>query len=126
GLPTLITRYLSKYQVIEDYSSIKGLLIRTNHMVYISTVCILLLATLSYLVWWKNLNPVIVETIWYSLVLLPLMGLGSLRAAALRGMRFVILGQLPDTLLRNFLLCFGIGIFYLLDYKMTPPLAMQI
>ena len=126
GLPTLITRYISKYQVVEDYSAIKGLLIRTNQMVYISSLVILLIAVVSYFLWWKNLNSVLVETIWYSLMLLPLMGLGSLRAAALRGMRFIILGQLPDTLLRNFLLCFGIGIFYLLDYGMTPQLAMQI
>ena len=104
GLPTLITRYISKYQVVEDYSAIKGLLIRTNQMVYIASLVILLIAVVSYFLWWKNLNSVLVETIWYSLMLLPLMGLGSLRAAALRGMRFIILGQLPDTLLRNFLL----------------------
>lgn len=126
GLPTLITRYISKYEVSKDYAAVKGLLIRTNQMVYISTLVIYFLAVISYFIWWKNVNTVLVETVLYSLILLPLLGLGSLRAAALRGMKFVILGQLPDTLLRNFLLCLGIGVFYYSDFKMTPPLAMQI
>lgn len=126
GLPMLITRYISKYEVAGDYSSIKGLLIRTNQMVYISTAVMILLALVAYFIWWKNLNPVLVKTVWYSFILLPLLGLGSLRTGALRGMRFIILGQLPDTLLRNFLLCLGIGIYYLNGFKMTPPLAMQI
>jgi O-antigen/teichoic acid export membrane protein len=124
GLPLLIIRYISKYEVEKNHGAIKGLLIRSNQIVIISTLIIVFAAFLLYLIWWKNLNSILVETIWYSFILLPLLALGSLRAAALRGMRYIILGQLPDTLLRNFLLCLGIYLCYLLQYKLTPQLAM--
>jgi O-antigen/teichoic acid export membrane protein len=124
GLPLLITRYISKYEVEKNHGAIKGLLIRSNQIVIISTLIIVFAAFLLYQIWWKNLNSILVETIWYSFILLPLLALGSLRAAALRGMRYIILGQLPDTLLRNFLLCLGIYLCYLLQYKLTPQLAM--
>jgi len=126
GLPTLITRYISKYEVTKDNAAIKGLLIRSNQIVVATTALILLVAGLSYLLWWKNLDPMLVKTIWMSFLLLPLIALGSLRAAALRGLRYIILGQLPDTLLRNFLLCLGIGIYYLLGFELSPVIAMGI
>ncbi len=126
GLPNLITRYVSKYESSGNYPAIKGLLIRTKQIVYGSSSGILIIALISYYFWWKNLNPILVQTIWYGLVLLPFIGLQSIRAAALRGMRFIILAQLPDSLLKNFLLCFGLGVFYIFNFKLTPPLAMQI
>ena len=47
-------------------------------------------------------------------------------AAALRGLHFVLLGQLPDTLLRNLLLCIGVFIFYVLKAPLTPYMGMLI
>ena len=66
------------------------------------------------------------ETLWMGFLLLPLLSLGSIRAAALRGLHFVILGQLPDTLLRNLLLCIGVFIFYVLKVPLTPYMGMLI
>ncbi len=124
GLPNLITRYISKYDITNDVSSIKGLLIRSNQLVVITSVLAVTIAFISYVVWWKNYPANVVSTFWYSFLLLPLLVFGSLRAAALRGLKFVILGQLPDTFLRNlFLTCFLL-IAILFDFKIVPHSAM--
>lgn len=126
GLPLLITRYVSKYEVEGNKAAIRGLLIKSNQVVLLVTVIVVGISFLLYELWWKNLDKVLVETIWYSFILLPLLALGSLRAAALRGLRYIILGQLPDTLLRNFLLCVGMLLYYFLDYTLTPQKAILI
>jgi O-antigen/teichoic acid export membrane protein len=126
GLPNLIIRYISKYEVEDNSAAIKGLLKSANTIVIFSTLLVFVIAILSYLAWWKNLDPVLVDTLWLGLILVPLIALGSLRAAALRGLRFVILGQLPDTLLRNFLLFGSLLLYYLFEWDISPSKAMLI
>jgi O-antigen/teichoic acid export membrane protein len=126
GLPYLITRYVSKYEVENNQQAIKGLLIRANQLVILITLLVYVIAYISYFFWWKNYDAELVEAIIYSFLLLPLLALGALRAAALRGLKFVILGQLPDTFLRNLFFLIFILIFQLIDIAMTPALAMKL
>ncbi len=126
GFPLLITRYISKYEMSGNKGAMKGLLIRTNQTVLLTSVLILSLTYLSYLFWWRKIDPILVETLWYGFLLVPLIALGSLRAAALRGLRYIVLGQLPDTLLRNFLLCTGLGYYFLTETPLLPKEAMLI
>jgi O-antigen/teichoic acid export membrane protein len=126
GLPNLITRYISKYQVYDDKASIKGLLIKTNIFVAISCLLVYVIAFASYFFWWKKFDFIFSETFIYALIGLPFIALGSLRSAALRGLKYVVLGQLPDTFLRNFLFFLGIILFALLGYKLSPQSAMLL
>ncbi|MDC8004595.1 oligosaccharide flippase family protein [Aureisphaera galaxeae] len=124
GLPNLITRYISKYQVEKDFAGIKGLLIRSNQLVLLTTALALLLAYVTYLVWWGQYE--MSTTMWYAFLILPFLALGSIRSAALRGLKLVVLGQLPDTFIRNFLLFVGLIVFYLAGNTLTPENAMLI
>lgn len=126
GLPNLITRYISKYEVYEDKASIKGLLIKTNIFVTICCLLVYVIIFASYFVWWKKYDFVFTETFIYALIGLPFIALGSLRSAALRGLKFVVLGQLPDTFLRNFLFFLGIVFFVVFGYKLSPQSAMLL
>ncbi|MBL4663659.1 MAG: flippase [Flavobacteriaceae bacterium] len=124
GLPTLLTRYISKYEVSGDRGAIKGLLIKSNQFVLVSTLIIYLLAYISYLFWWKKYDPDMVEAILYGFLLLPVLGFSALRASALRGLKLVILAELPDTLLRNLwftLLIVGAIVF---QFELTPKYAI--
>jgi O-antigen/teichoic acid export membrane protein len=124
GLPTLLTRYISKYEVSGDRASIKGLLIKSNKFVLFSTLAIYALAFISYFFWWKKYEPAMVETILYGFLLLPVLGFSALRASALRGLKLVILAELPDTLLRNLwftLLIVGAIVF---KFELTPKYAI--
>jgi O-antigen/teichoic acid export membrane protein len=124
GIPSLITRYVSKYEVNSNIAAIKGLLIRTNGYALIAIAGIYALAVLTYFFWWNQYAPVLVETLFYAFLLLPLLGLGALRSAALRGLKLVILAELPDTLLRNGLLTVFIGVCIASDITLTPQLAI--
>jgi len=124
GLPSLITRYVSKYIVTNNKPAIKGLLIRSNQLVLITYFVTLIIAFFSYLLWWKSYSENVVETFWYALMLLPILVFGSLRSATLRGLKFIILGQMPETLLRNFFFCGLLVTVYLSDIKLAPQNAM--
>lgn len=124
GLPNLLTRYISKYEVNSERGYIKGLLIKSNRFVLFSTLVIYGIAFITYFFWWKKYDPAMVETILYGFLLLPVLGFSALRAAALRGLKLVILAELPDTLLRNlwFTLLIVGAIFF--QYEMTPKVAI--
>jgi O-antigen/teichoic acid export membrane protein len=124
GLPHLITRYISKYEVTKNLSAMKGLLRRSNQFVLLSSLLAGLIVLVLYVVWWRNYPDNVVETFWYAFILLPLLVFGSLRAATLRGLKYVILGQMPDTFLRN--LFFSFILLWVTFYKhdMTPQRAM--
>ncbi len=126
GLPNLITRYISKYEVYKDKPAIKGLLIKTNLFVAVSCLVAYVLVFVSYFIWWKKYDIIFTETFIYALIGLPFIALGSLRSAALRGLKFVVLGQLPDTFLRNFLFFLGIAFFALVGYNLTPQSAILL
>lgn len=124
GLPHLITRYISKYEVTKNLSAMKGLLIRSNQFVLLSSVLAGLIALVLYVVWWKNYSDNVVETFWYAFILLPLLVFGSLRAATLRGLKYVILGQMPDTFLRNLFFSFTLLWVTFFEQELTPQNAM--
>lgn len=124
GLPNLITRYISKYEINKNIAAIKGILIRSNQLVLLTSLLAFIIAFLLYIIWWKNYPENVVSTFWYAFLLMPLLVFGSLRAAALRGLKFIILGQLPETFLRNIFLTFFLLLAVLFDFELVPYKAM--
>ena len=124
GLPNLITRYISKYEVTNNASALKGLLIRSNQFVLATSLIAFLIALLSYVLWWKNYPTDVVATFWYAFILLPLLVFGALRAATLRGLKYVVLGQMPDTFLRNLFFTFPLLWTWIFNENITPQRAM--
>ena len=125
GLPTLITRYISKYIVTDNKPAIKGLLIRSNQLALFTYLITLVIALVSYFLWWKSYSIKVEETFWYAMILLLFLVFGSLRGAALRGLKYIILGQLPETLLRNLFFFVLLVAVYFSDIKLAPQNAMM-
>lgn len=126
GLPLLLTRYIPKYEVENNYGAIKGLLKKTNQMTFLSYAAILIVCVAIYFISPSQYSALFVETFLWGLLLLPIMGFSAIRAASLQGMRYIILGQLPDALLRNLFLFSGILGYYLITGAITAPEAMMI
>ncbi len=87
-------------------------------------------AALLLLVFWiaSPTNYSLKSLLW-SLPLLPLIAIGNVRGAALRGLGNVIIGQLPEVLLRPlfFLLCLGVFVLFANQtVPMSPARALQI
>lgn len=126
GLPNLLLRYVSKYDAEKNYAYLKGLLIRANQFVISSTLIIWFLAFISYFFWWGSLDEKVVQTICYGFFLLPLIVFSTIRSSALRGLRYIIIGQISDLLIRNILLFLGILFFYMFSIELTPASTILI
>lgn len=109
GLSQLLVREISAYQLKEKWSLLRGLLTRANQIVLVSSALLAGVAVAAMFVFADRLSSVEAVTLGWGLALLPLMALGELRGAALRGLRRVVLGQLPDLVLRPGFLVLFVG-----------------
>ena len=100
GLPQLVLRNVAIYHARAEWGLMRGLLRRANQVVILTSVG---LGTVAALISWMfadHFNHNILVAFWIALSILPLSALNSLRASALRGLRYVVLGQLPDLLIK--------------------------
>lgn len=121
GLPQLIIRETAKAQANANWGLMRGIWQWSNRYVVIFSIVII---SGSGLFLWLG-SDVIDEnkqqTLSIGLLLIPLIALGNIRGAALRGLRKVIYGQLPEHILRPFLLLIFITLFIWLPG--TMPIA---
>jgi len=107
GLPNLVMRETAKANVNGDWSLMRGLW-------WWSSLCVLSMLLLLVVIGvgggWLYSDKVSadqLQTFAWGLAFIPLIALGSLRGAALRGLQKVVQGLLPDLLIRPVLLvCF--------------------
>jgi O-antigen/teichoic acid export membrane protein len=129
GLPRLIVRQMARYQVNEQWGLMRGLLIRANQAVLaISLATAAVAAGFAWMLRHVYSSEALL-TFAASLALLPLLGLGAVRLAALRGLRHVLLGQMPDMLVRNAAFVLALLLAALLwGEHLTPfsAMAMQV
>lgn len=102
GLPQLVLRNVAAYQTRSEWGLMRGLLRRANQAVLLTSFGIGVIALLVSLVLRNHFNPTILTAFWIALSTLPLGAVNALRSATLRGLGFVVLGQLPDSLIRPF------------------------
>lgn len=104
GMPTLVVREFAAFQAKQQWQFMKGLALRSHQFVVL--VSLLICSIAASLIW---LNPYEYsaskqQTLLVSLLLVPVLSLGALRDAMLRGLRYVICAQLPESFIRPFLL----------------------
>lgn len=99
GLPALMIRLLVSYQVQQQWGLMRGFLIRSNQAVLCAS---LLMAAIAASVIWllsSHFSPDKITTFSLALILIPMIVLGVMRSAALRGLHHVILGQLSESVI---------------------------
>lgn len=126
GLPSLLIRYVSKYELNQDYALMKGILIRSNAYTIIITSVIYLVCFILYLLWFNSFEGEVIKAFLYGLILIPLLSLASLRSAALKGLRYVILADIPESLLKNLLFSILLVVFWFSPYQLTPSFAILL
>lgn len=128
GLPTLLVRNIATYQVREQWGLMRGILLRANQAVLLLSLALVFVSGIAAWAFAGNFDTEQLTTFAWALVLLPLIALGNLRGAALRGLRRVIEGQLPEQLVRpGLFLVFVVAIPWLgVDERLTPSSAMAL
>jgi O-antigen/teichoic acid export membrane protein len=130
GLPALVLRETAANHVRRHWQLIKGLWRYANLVA--TGMCAILVALGGTAIWFLTgylTNDQIVTFAW-GLVLVPLVVLGNLRGAALQGLRKVVLGRLPEYLVRpGFFIVFVLGVMFLnrsADWSASLVMQLQV
>lgn len=127
GLPQLMTREIAKYQLAEQWGHIRGLLLRSNQLVVLMGLGIVVVLALALPTLAKSVPAVDKATFVWAIVLLPLIALNRLRGGALLGLRKVVLGLLPDNGIRAVLFLLFILVWHwLLPFHAATAMALQV
>lgn len=127
GLPALLVREVARFQFTEEWGLLKGLLRRSHQLVFLNGIILLVLGIGYYLFtrFEQELNDQWLTLVW-AIVLVPLVALGNITGATLRGLRKVVLGQMPEMFLRPMFLMFFILIFWTLWDEISPSSTMLL
>lgn len=104
GLPALVVRETAKAQVNRRWSLLRGVWRWATLAALILSVSLGLVGGAVAWIFEERFTDLQLTTFAWGLLLVPLLALGNLRGAALRGLRRVVQGQLPETVLRPGLL----------------------
>jgi O-antigen/teichoic acid export membrane protein len=120
GLNTFLVRGIAVYGVKNQWSLMKGLLFRTNQLVFLSSAAIATCGALVAVVW---LSPTLRGPFCVAMLLIPLTTLTLLRQGAMQAFDRVVSGQLPEFLIRPLLIIIGVVALELIGL-LTPTTAI--
>lgn len=125
GVNNLIVREVAAGAARESWGLVHGLLRWTHRgVVIVSTGVALAAAALAWALG-GYFTPLALTTFFVAVMQLPLISLATIRRSALRGLREVVLGQVPEQLIRPLLFIATVAAAYwLLDRELSPPLLM--
>ncbi|MFB1490693.1 MULTISPECIES: flippase [unclassified Thiocapsa] len=116
GLPQLVVRETAKSQAAEQWGRMRGLWRWSTLAVWLFSSLVVVLAFVGLWLFGERLNELTRSTLVFGLLLVPLIALGDLRGAALRGLRHVVAGQLPEAIFRP-----GLLMVFCLVVLLTAP-----
>lgn len=130
GLPLLLVKKVATFQAGGDWACLRGLLRRAFQAGFAASLFAALVAAGIALLVAGGLQRAALWTFLLGLALLPLITLGNLAAAALRGLGRIAWGQTAELLLRPGLLLLGILVFWSIQdaagFAFSPPIAMAL
>jgi len=125
GLPQLVVRHTAECHARKDYSRMRGLLTRANQLilglsVFMASVAVVVTTAIA-----DRTGEPGLQTFWIALILLPLLGLTNLRMATLRGLRHVVMGTMPEMLIRPLVfILILLTAHFILPHHLSPQSAM--
>ena len=110
GMSRLVIRETTKADTHQKWGAMLGLWRWSSKLTMILSSTIVALALAILLLTDFSLNSIELKTAVWGLFLIPFFSLASLRGAALQGLRRVVLGQLPESIIRPVLFLFFLGL----------------
>lgn len=125
GLDTLLTREVARYRATENWPALKGILGWSDRVVVATSLTIA--AGLALIVGWRSdvLDPIVADSLWASVILLPFLTIVQVRGGSTRGLGAVIEAQFPMlVVLPLIFLGFVVGMHLIAD--LTAPRAIGL
>lgn len=126
GLDRFLVRGMATYAERRDWRFARGLLVRTNQLVAVTSAVI---ACVGALVAVTVLSPDLRWPFLTAMVVIPLMALTLLRQGAMQALNRVVSGQFPEYIIRPLLILAGIGLtawLFRRDLTATSAVAMNV
>jgi O-antigen/teichoic acid export membrane protein len=126
GLDRFLVRGIATYEVHEQWSLMRGLLRRTNQLVLVTST---ILAVIAAGVGFVALGSSLRTPFCVAMILIPITNLTMLRQGAMQAIGRVLSGQLPEYLIRPFLILAGVLVLELAGHgalTATTALAANV
>lgn len=114
GLPNLLIRETANARVHQEWGLMRGLWRWSSLTAGSASFGLAVAGLLIGWIFSSDFTDRQLSTFYWGLVLIPLVALGNLRGAALSGLQHVILGQLPERILRPLIFLFLIAVFWIM------------
>lgn len=122
GIPGLAVREIAVTNARKDWGHMRGFTIRAHQGIVLLSMVLMIGGAVALLVVGHRIDPLKLRSMWLALILVPLISLGALRGSMLRGLRMVVLGQLPERVIRPAGLVVSILIILAIGREwLTPP-----
>lgn len=127
GLPTLVTRETARNHADQNWPMLRGLWRWSERVVLVMSGLVFAITLLMIQIFADGVPADYRVTFYFSLALVPLVALGNLRGAALYGLRRVVAGQVPQSILQPVILVFFLMAAYVLASRpLRPQEAMAL
>ena len=127
GIPQVVLRETANAAVREDWGLMRGLWRWATRAALIFSAVMLVLGLTAIWVYRADMDVTTATTLAIAFLLVPMLALGNLRSAALRGLQRVVLGQLPEAVIRPGGLFLLVTLWAMLSSSpLTPPVAMAL
>lgn len=127
GMPTLVLRETAKAKALKDWARMKGVWLWSGFTVIAISLFIYIAALiLKNTLFFDALGTSTTQIFTLGLLMSLLVAMGNVRGAALRGLGFVIQGQLPEGLVKPLLFSILIFVTIILDINILPSSAMAL
>lgn len=124
GLPQLVTREVAVAHVDRDWNRLGGVLRwarRASNYIALAMLVIVLFAVFGL---GLSLSSELVVTLLVGLALVPIVAQGNISGAALRGLHKIVIGQLPQVVLRPMLFSGFLFVISIFSISLSPTIAM--
>jgi len=101
GMDTSSLRFIAMYNAKNEWGLLRGILSRSIQLVLLASTFIGVGASLVVWLLYEKIGSDQALTYWIAFLLLPLLGLTSLRTAALRAFKHVVQAGLPDSIFQR-------------------------
>lgn len=127
GLPALVVRETAKAFATQEWGAIQGVWRWAGKITAILVIVFTCIAAVALIFFGDQFNREQILTMFWGLALVPLIALGELRGAALRGLHRIIQGQIPEqaALPGLFFLFVAVATIFF-PSRMSPSLAMAL
>jgi O-antigen/teichoic acid export membrane protein len=125
GLPPLLVRNVVQYEYNGTLDLMRGLLRRANQLILgLSSLLVLVAGLLG---WWAyGSDSGSLHAYWLALLIVPVVGLTSIRGATMQGLGRIVLARVPAAVVAPLLLLLAVGVASLLPGKLAPSTAVGL